>query len=175
MSVSATVGISLRRERGWDLPEYPIATWEVGGQITGDGSGGTMAVQVNLKAAGVPVGNMWSLEELFVVTTNSGVSVGAQIRLSGIESPEPDNPSMQFIVPLVSPSGTTALMAELLTPRLFIGRGSSTAAAAAIVASIGNSNATTFDIIARGYMWDPRSILTAQGGPRRPPDGMFPS
>lgn len=174
MSIITVFDIQRRAENGYADPSLPIAVWQVGATVIGNASGGVMSAQINLKAAGVPPGNFFSLEEVSAsaqaVTTNAAV----QLEIINLGTALPSLPPRVFSIPLLVQDSNAELHSEFTQPKLFLGRAQTTVAAAVLTFTIDNNNGRVMDVTARGYMWTPRSILS-DGGIRRPLSGMFPN
>lgn len=174
MSVITTADIERDVASGYEDPSLPIGIWRVTQQSTGDVSGGTNAVQINLKAAATAPGNLFSLEEIYFDDEDATAALFALVSLSGLEGWAPGLQTRTFTIPGNIPSGTGDIAGNVNKPQLFLGRGANTATAGTISVVTRNNNGLEFEVSASGYMWQPRS-LTAQGGPSRPIRGRFPN
>lgn len=175
MTIAAVIQAIRRPERGWDNPGYPTGIWEAAGSVTGDASGGNRVIQINLRStSGLPVGIAYSLEELMVRDADGAASVGdyqtTNFRIAGGVQTQ----WRRFISLTVPSTATIALQnSESHIRPVFLGIAHANNVAASVTVSIINQDTEVLSAIARGYMWDPRSVLQAAGGYRRPVDGMF--
>lgn len=174
MAIATTASIEYRPESGWEDPGYPIRVWRAGATVTGNATGGTRVVQINLKAANVQPGNLFSLEYLSV--ENGAIGDDAvSLLTSGMELLSAIAAVRHWSIPTPLVDGTTDLAMSLVTmPKLFIGRAAGFTSAGTLAFSVSNADTERLEINAMGYMWGPRSVSQSRGGPRRPPDGMFP-
>lgn len=143
--------------------------------MTGDATGGTMNVQVNLRSTtGLPIGNAWSLERISALDTELTpktlllFAANLQVQVSGMP--------FQWLVNLVRAQLTTSTILDASGQGglpIFLGLAQNALSASAITFGLLNANTETLSITAKGYIWTPRSVLQAPGGYRRPVDGMF--
>ena len=173
MSVITVADISYRPDAGWPEAGLPDRIWEVSQESTGDASGGSNSIQVNLKAAGVPPGNLFSLENIAVRHGASGVVVG-NISTSGMRTAAPGFDVSQYNINLIDdPTGAISLgLLNEANPRLFLGRGASAGTAGTVTFTFVNTTVIVLRVVASGYMWTPGAI-NAVGGVRRPLSGLF--
>jgi len=173
MAVITTADIGYRPDAGRPDPGLPARIWQVSEESTGDASGGENIIQVNLKAAGVGPGNLFSLERLAMRSNLDAETVG-KVNLAGMEVFTPGNDVPQWrVTVLADPTGGLALM-ELkdANPRLFMGQGATAGTAGTMSLSFANTDTEVIRIVAMGYMWTPGSMNTV-GGLRRPAQGFF--
>lgn len=173
MTVIATADIEFVGVNGWDDPSYPIAFWRVSEQVAGDVSGGVRTIQINLKAANVQVGNVFSLEQLSAVDTE----VAADDLIMGTDGFQvfgEANVVPHWRIPLATVDAQTDVVFNIdHDPSKFLGRGATAATAATLSFSLANDDAEILSIVAEGYMWSARSTSQGQGGYRRPIDGLY--
>jgi len=175
VSVITVVIPEYRGEYGFADPGLPTAVWQVSGLTTGDASGGTNALQVNLKSAGQPVGEFFSLEQLS--TRNEEAADNAMLlSVAGMETFGPDGEERRWSLPDALIEASTSLLLPLTSanPRLFIGRAGNTATAGTLTIQTSNGDGEDVRVSMMGYVWTPRSILV-DGGIRRPVSGLFPN
>lgn len=175
MSVITVVIPEYRGEYGFDEPGLPTAVWQVSGVTTGDASGGTNTLQVNLKSAGQPVGEFFSLEHISVRNETAGDNA-LLLDTSGMDQFGPDTETRRWSLPslLAEIATTLVLPIQNANPRLFIGRAADTGTAGTLSVLSNNANTEDIRVSMMGYVWSPRSILTT-GGIRRPSSGIFPN
>lgn len=169
MSIIATKDFNLAIGQGYDDPGHPIGVWECATSVTGDGSGGTRSVQLNLKGAGVQIGNMFSLEEIWASDSDVTATDALFMSTTGFQG---FGTTRSIAIPMLVLDSETSLNAEPRQYKLFIGRGGTPGTAAPLTFQKANANTEVLAVACRGYIWTPRSV-GAPGGPRRPPDGPF--
>lgn len=129
---------------------------------------------MNLKAAAVQPGNLFSLDMVSIENSANGDD-DTSLLLSGMEVFGPDNAVRHYAIPLVDVDDTTDEVAPVgLSPRLFVGRGALAADAGTLTFLTSNALNETLEVSCMGYMWGPEATSQSRGGPRRPADGMFP-
>lgn len=174
MTIIEVGDIEFQANSGYDDPSLPIRIWRSSVEVTGDASGGNRIVQINLKAAGVPPGNVFSLEQLAAQDTDGDDLLDIRMSTAGFEVWAPFLQSRDWAIPMALASLSTTLWVRMehASPHLFIGRGADAGTAAALSFQKSNALAEEFEVHVSGYMWSPRSISTG-GGFRRPSDGQY--
>ncbi len=168
-----------RRWSGWATNEgFPIGTWVAQAQVTGDATGGIMVAIINFNVATTPINrNLYSLEQCS--TRNSNIVAGERT-LRSVNMDEEQTigaialvwtftgPAASGSSPFVGgpPSETTVLK------RIFLGAQRFDGIAPTLRLEAPNSNGNGLTLAAQGYFWSPRSLLV-EGGPQRPPSGMW--
>lgn len=173
MTLITVIDASYRKERGWDFPGYPEGVWTAGTVISHDASGGSAIAQVNLATAGVPEGQAFSIETLSYQTNDTG-ALDFLVRPTNFDITggltiargyQLENQNQTEPLAVVEPEG--------LAPHWFLGQIVDRSIASAISIQIRNTTGKVSIFHIGGYMWTPRSILQAEGGYRRPPDGLY--
>jgi len=176
VTISVVNGISIRPWRGYDDPGLPVGMWFAQNAVTGDGSGGSMAVLFEFKSEAEPVsGRFFNLEQLTAHSSNI-INVACSLQLTNFETLGPVglvNRNWRFEVQDNS-NGVAAMNSFTQVPLpLFMGSVAPVASLAAQLAvSKINVNITSFVVTVQGYIWEPRSIQ-AEGGLRRPVDSLY--
>lgn len=173
MSIIVIVQAQMRQERGWDRPELPIGIWEAAGSVIGNASGGTKVVQVNLRTLNQgPVGLAYSLEQLHA-TDGVEVTGVAEVLISGF-GVEGQSSSFSFALNIFATDGGVASVQKFSfeTP-LFMGVSVSPAASNGLSVILDNEDLIQLDVLMRGYVWGPRSVLQLPGGYQRPAGSIF--
>lgn len=173
MTIITVFDAERRQERGWDSPNYPIASWKSGSVISHDASGGAATAQINLATADVPEGLAYSMEYFFY-ETSANTNVDVIVRPTNFDT---SALSLGQGFQMADVGGALAGLAMVLSPGLqrprFLGVVVDRTIAAAISISAKNVTGKTSVFNIGGYVWGPRAVLQGVGGYRRPPDGMF--
>ena len=175
MSIISSVTAIRRQERGWDDPGYPIAIWTVVGSVLGDASGGQKRIQVNLASPGTPVGLAYSIETIDVESSETD---DLHILIEAVNFDATQALGVSRHIDLTSSAATGVTIATVgiaagLQRPWFLGVAVDPTVSAAVTLQTQNGDGDTVLAALAGYLWDPRSVLQAPGGYRRPPDGMF--
>lgn len=175
MSVVSVVQAIRRQERGWDDPGYPIGIWQAEGVVNGDASGGTRAVQINFRStSGLPRGLAYSLEQIMAWDTE-GTAKTIEFQSVNLD-PGFANRTWRYLLGIGAPNSATNTqldVSDLRILKLFLGMAIDPTTAAGVSVIAANDDGEVISVIARGYIWEPRSVLQLPGGYRRPVDGMF--
>jgi len=176
MAVIAQIVVESRRYSGWIDARYPIGYWQAALTVTGDGTGGLLAVDLVFQGA-VPAflnSQMYSVERIGLETNSSTAEA---VRIVAINMAGPANLvfSHEYTITLLAqPNLAGAALGPDVLNLLpwFLGsqRTPGTTASLSVVAQ--NTNGRSFKFEAEGYRWSARSVLV-DGGPQRPPTGLY--
>lgn len=180
MTILAQLDVRQLYFRGDDDPSLPVGMWWTSGTVTGDASGGFMAVRSVFHQEGQGVSSdSFSLEQISGLLSITTVTNGF-LRTVGM-APQPKVAAFDRMWQLVfedldSGLGNQALGAAVkqLLP-LWIGTQRSADRDDLGTLEIGTTNLGAGDSLSvscMGYRWTSRSIM-APGGPRRPPGSIF--
>lgn len=173
MTIITVFDADVRKERGWDFPGYPEGVWTAGGVASHDASGGIMVIQVNVQTAGVPEGNAYSVEAL-EYQTNSAAIVDLQLQAANFDFSGGLTLTRGYqLDPHNQSTGDAVLRANSFGRPWFLGQIVTRANASALSLVVDNVTGDISIFHLGGYFWTPRSILQAEGGFRRPPDGLY--
>ncbi len=178
MSVVGSTQIAYRRFSGWLDPRYPQGFWLGTVTVLGDASGGTLtaslifaeATQANLNSS------MFSLEELGV---SSLVGADRDVRIStdnlGRDGPGAIVHRMQVEMGVIGGIGDTAMKTDTLRLPIYLGAMRIIGVQTRLICGL-NNGGVGLDVRfeAQGYWWGSRSVLV-DGGPQRPPTGLYGS
>lgn len=176
MAVVDSIVVESRRYSGWVDPRFPIGYWQAALTVTGDGTGGLLAIDLVFQGAipGFLNSQMYSVERVGVAASNNVARVVSLI------APNMAGPSNQGFVNqyalAMSPhthGGGSAINGDQLTfLPWFLGsqRAAGTTASVSMVTT--NTDTIAFTFEAEGYRWSSRSVLI-DGGPQRPPTGPY--
>lgn len=173
MTLITVFDAATRRERGWDFPGYPEGVWTSGGLFGHDASGGQATAQVNVATAGTPEGIAYSIEA-FEYETSANTNV--DLLLEPVNFDITAGLSIARGYQMVDVSGAAALAvvsAGKFERPWFLGQIVDRSIASAVSIVTANVTGKTSVFHLSGYFWTPRSVLQAEGGYRRPPDGLF--
>jgi len=177
MAIVGQIIIESRRYSGWLDPRYPIGFWQGALTLTGDASGGALAIDLLFQQANGGAfrnSQLYSVER-FAAETDDESSRDAQIR--AVNMGGPDNVGFlqgyRVIIDSVAGTGKSALATEAmnLVP-WFVGAQRTAGVSASVSLVADNANGIAFHFEAEGYRWSPRSVLV-DGGPQRPPTGLY--
>jgi len=176
MAVIAQIVVESRRYSGWIDPRYPIGFWQASLSVTGDASGGLLAIDLVFQGA-VPAAlnsQMYSVER---IGATQDTSTGRIYRVGAVNMGGPANTGFrhEYTVPMVGHSGggAAALSGDTFTFIPWFLGSQRTPGITASLSLVGlNSNNVTVTFEAEGYRWSPRSVLI-DGGPQRPPTGLY--
>lgn len=175
MSIVVGANVIIRPFSGFRDPSLPTGYWVGNGTVTGDGSGGTMAVDLRFQFTDGPrMSSFFSLEQFYVTSTDN---VAQNVRLStfNMDRLSPSLlPNPRWSVPLLPTDVNIDNASSEVNGRLGIFLGSpSNAEVTSIIQAIANEvSATLLTLGAQGYVWGPRAILT-EGGLQRPAQGLY--
>jgi len=174
MSVITVADITYLPYAGSPDPGLPSRVWAVMVTSVGDASGGTNLAQVNLKSAGVPPGNLFSLEQISVEDTDP-THTAVRISADGMQTFPPDNLSQKWVEFFTDTDegGDTLLSVERSQPRVWLGRGGADVAGTLGFRTLNDTN-EELRVTAMGYVWTTGAV-NIEGGPRRPASGVFPN
>lgn len=176
MALVGQIVVESRRYSGWVDPRFPIGFWQAALSVTGDATGGLLAIDLVFQSA-FPVflnSQMYSVERLGVVILD-GVSRSVNVEAVNMAGPA-NQPFLQrysFNTDVTTGLGRTSIRANQLgILPWFLGsqREAGTTASLSLVTDNVDTIAYTFE--AEGYRWSARSVLI-DGGPQRPPTGLY--
>jgi len=173
MSIINQHTVGILPYRGYDDLGLPIGSWFGRGASTGDASGGDHTIQFDFAFAGQPRNSqLYSLEQIFWIVSGSGAFVGRLLVSNfdqGIEG------SMQYSLNAVAnEAGNAALIGRDVVgfKGIWLGQQAVKASGMSIGITIDNTDTQIQVAGIRGYVWSQRST-NAEGGPQRPPNGLF--
>jgi len=156
-------------------PGLPESAWRAFGRVTGDASGGFMALQLDFQKAGLPLSaRMWSLEMLSMNTTNALATISINANNLGEVLGAAPFSGTGYALQMIGADGLGQNIQgrDLAFLPWFMGAPRQPGVAAGLSWITANVNLGTVDVWARGFVWGPRS-QTIQGGPRRPVGSVF--
>lgn len=180
MSVSATARVLLRRFNGYTDPRYPIAFWAARQAILGNGTGGEQEIRIEF-ASGTEAAlnsNMYSLEQIGVLTSNNvdanGVIITRNMDPIIASLTNVENATHFQIEAVGTPSQGAAIAARDAGALrgMFLGGQDLLPQGTRIQIVTPNVDLSLFTVTVQGYVWGARSVL-ADGGPQRPPTGLY--
>ena len=179
MSVTGDIDVAYRRFSGYLDPRYPEGQWLGSVTVSGDGSGGTLTGSIIFARATESRLNsrIYSLEE--IGASISGTDTQDQIRIS-TDNLGRDGPAAfqhRFVL-LLSEGGTGTIQIfprDLALLPILLGAMRVPLVNTRILATMINPGVgDDFRFEAAGYWWGSRSVLV-DGGPQRPPQGIYPA
>jgi len=177
MAVARGSLIAIRNFNGYQEPGLPAGYWHFELSSLGDASGGLNSVLVRFQVAGSPSpSQLWSLEHLNVSSSGIGVGVLARLQITNMDLVPPmgSNGATAFTYTLTLIAGVFGVDMEYQNSpiQLFLGRAIDNNLNAGFQVDYDNVDATSLRIRAGGYFWPP-GAATADGGPRRPLQGLY--
>jgi len=176
MSVTGETPVSYRRFNGYRDPRLPEGSWFASTSVVGDASGGEALTRLifQLASQGARSSRMFSIEK---ISTDSTLTVAetARIQTTNMEGPPSGTLSNRYtlLMPLPQASPGPAVDARsLVFLPLFIGASRAQGLQSDLNIVFNNVTTILYAFEAQGYWWGPRSIL-ADGGPQRPPHGLY--
>ena len=177
MSTLGTIQVAYRRFNGYRDPRYPEGQWVGSVTVSGDGSGGTTTGSlVFAEATDVAINSrIYSLEELGLSIDATSDTEG-RISTDNLGSGGPAAFQHRFSVELTAVANLTTVQiaaGQLTMLPLFLGAMRVLSVQTRILAGIVNPGVgDDMRFEAAGYWWGSRSVL-ADGGPQRPPTGLY--
>jgi len=177
VSVLLRALVSIRPFRGYAEPGLPAGVWHFRLAALGDGSAGNLSVVAAFQITGRrSPSQLWSLDQLMVNSTTSASTIDARLQIVNMdEVPEMGSTgalSDTYSLALNPDTFGVALRRQLAQLPLFMGQPINNGLNAGIQVDVPNPGATSLNMRAQGYFWTPDAI-NADGGVRRPPDGLF--
>ncbi len=176
MALVGQVVVESRRYSGWTDPRYPIGFWQAALVVTGDVSGGLLAIDLVFQTASPSVLNsqMYSVERI-AASQDGGTSRTMTVGAVNMAGPSNTGFIQQYALIMPGRSGGGAAAAEgsqfSMLP-WFLGSQRQAGTTASLSLLTENVDAVTVAFEAEGYRWSPRSVLV-DGGPQRPPTGLY--
>jgi len=168
--------VESRRYSGWLDPRYPIGYWQGVLAVTGNLSGGQIGIDLLFQTAFPALKNsqMYSVERFAITSTENADRV---VRLDVVNMGGPGTGFTQrYAIQLLSTEGVSgATQGDAAAMNLvpwFLGSQGIAGTSASLSLLTLNIDGVTFTLEAEGYRWSARSVL-ADGGPQRPPTGLY--
>lgn len=183
MSVSESAEVLYRPFWGYSDPRYPEGLWTVRQGLLGDASGGDMGIYIFFAhgAASNLDSSMFNIEQVSLVASNNvdanvGFYTYGMDHLIGTITSVGQARHLALEAVGLSIGFGSAISAESAASMkgVFLGRQWRVGHSAYFVVQTPNVSSSLLTLTAQGYWWGPRSIL-ADGGPQRPPTGLFPT
>lgn len=177
MSIITQQVVEHRRFSGYDDPRYPLGSWFAEVQATGDASGDINELDIvfTLQSAAGLNSNMYSLE-FFSTSTSDAAERFAVIRTINIGGPS--TAGLDHAFSIATRRGDASLALSPVTPEAlnivpwFLGSQRVLGVTSLIAIQGNNVLGLVRRFAAEGYYWGARSVL-ANGGPQRPPTGLY--
>jgi len=179
MSVSATRRLSYRPYAGWRPGRFPIGTWYSVQSVLGDASGGVRALTFFFSVAPRSTPQSFSLEQISVSDSDSVtkdlslLTTGFGMSSGGPTAAEEFNWSRKPLL-LAGPDGFAFLDPSADLKGVWLGQQVTPDSNATLRVVASNVDGDTLLAHISGYFWDPLAA-NVEGGPSRPPFGLFPT
>lgn len=178
MAISAEQAVEYRIYAGYVDPRYPMGTWWGKTSVLGNGTGGNMNAGLVFHPGipSPPTGLMWSLEQVSIYNDSGLVNTDGILRTLNFGGPQLDafflDHFYRFLMQTADLVNPAAIPVEQLTfLPLFLGSMGANASTQLAAIAV-NTDTVTMTLEAEGYWWGVRSI-NADGGPQRPPTGLY--
>lgn len=176
MSVTGEASVQYRRFQGYLDPRLPEGSWFGSTSVVGDASGGEALTRLifQLASQGSRSSRMFNIER---ISTDSTLTVAetSRIQTTNMEGPTSGTLANRFslLMPLPQSAAGPAIDARsLLFLPLFLGTPRAQGLQADVNIIFQNVTTILYVFEAQGYWWGARSVL-ADGGPQRPPNGIY--
>ena len=179
MSVSQTFRYDIRPYAGFSDPGLPIGTYIGQAGLVGDASGGTVIASfIFQEEQDDLITELFSLEQLAIDTDAAAVDI-IEMKILNMDNLSRNRAASPQIWRIATSAITTT---SALSPNqnvnlpLWMGAPSlaSLSGTGVLRFTFVNTDLRLYAITIQGYIWSARSIL-ANGGPRRPVEGLFRS
>ncbi len=163
---------------GYKDPSLPIGVWIGGAAVQGNVSGGVMTAVVIFALASTPYsGNRYSLEQLSAQEDLEDAAHNYSLIADNMEAVTSEGINQRHLVVgslSAAPGGGTMINSVSSSDMKgrWLGGQAIHQAQSSLLMSVANLQTNILQMVAHGYVWGPRSIL-AEGGPRRPVNGLF--
>lgn len=176
MAVIAQIVVESRRYSGWTDARYPIGYWQASLSVTGDATGGGLAIDLVFQGAAPPSLNsqMYSVERISASAASAGDKT-AKLTAVNMGGPANQGFTHEYSVTMQAQSAfsRSAIEGNQLTfLPWFLGSQRTPGITASLSILHVNDDTVVFQFEAEGYRWGPRSVLV-DGGPQRPPTGLY--
>ena len=181
MSVIVDAPVVPRMWRGWDDPSYPVGAYIANGVLIGDATGGTMQVNFPFKFEAAPAdGRFYNIEQIsaFVAGLALSPAISGFIRVISFETLGPfviGERQYRFLIEENLPLSSAGF--DFPPMPLFLGQSSRLTAGSIAFSHLqigtANLNLSVLSVDIQGYIWEARSILSAEGGLKRPADALY--
>ncbi len=178
MSVTGSSPVAYRRFNGWQDPALPEGTWLGSVTVSGDASGGTVTASLDFAEATEARLNsrMFSLEELGLSVNAVGADQDTRVATDnlGRDGPAAFQHRFELLLANLSSTDTAQLLAtQLGFLPLWLGAMRVPLVRSRIFSTgVNPTVGSDWRFEAAGYWWGSRSILV-DGGPKRPPNGLY--
>ena len=175
MAVGFSFRVDVRPYSGYANPSLPIAAWVGQGTAVGDATGGNLNMDFFFQNDDEAlITELFNLEQVALDTT-AGVNTPGILRLISMDNLAPNRPMFGQIWSFTMNTrlGDTAIdMTRGSVLPLWLGAPNREEGDSGIRFFFDNVDARIYGVTIQGYIWGPRSVL-AEGGPQRPPNGLF--
>jgi len=176
MAVSTEVDVRYQRFSGYVDKRYPEGMWYASTNLTGDGTGGNSSITLVFTPAAEAALNtrMYSIESLHAASNDNAGEVG-RLSAQNLGGRNLDQALVhQTLINLDNDiTGATLNPSDLVYWKgVFLGSQRAVSTLTGLTLIVANTNSRNHVLQAQGYWWGQRSVL-ADGGPQRPPTGLW--
>ena len=175
MSVTVLQDITYERFNGWREPQFPEGMWFGHAEASGDASGGPLLINLLLLPGTLATlsSKLFTVEAISYETNGSGVNV---VRFNATGFIGQLGGERRNVLSTLTQSngnvGNSIQGRDLAALPKWLGSQRAVGQAATFQAVSTNENGVDMIFEASGYWWGPRAVL-ANGGPQRPPGGLY--
>lgn len=173
MAIVGITDVRARKFSGYEDPRYPTGYHRTDFSVIGDATGGLAIAQLDFaKVSELRNSQYYSLDELRIVMFVGAIHI-AEMEIFNFDSLVTTRWSLALAV---SDTGFASMSLQELgqATGIFLGQQEGPLAATAIQISVTNINGVLLRAMAGGYIWSARST-SVEGGPQRPPTGLYRS
>lgn len=178
MSIVTQADVHYRRFNGYLDPRYPQGHWFAKLNLTGDASGGVMqAGLVFTRVAQARNSRLYSLEQVSLFSNNNGTPRPGRLFTTNMVGPPLFSLEHRQIINTgadAEGASSTVQATDLAFLPLFLGSQNAQGTTSELALTFANADGVVHALEAEGYWWGARSVL-ADGGPQRPPTGLYPA
>lgn len=176
MAIIAIADVVSRKFSGYEDPRYPSGFWVGAGQVTGDASGGDSTLQLNFNPATSLFNSQYYSIEQFMISIIANANFLVDMLIANFDLFTPIT-GQRYTIPVIGSEASIANI-DLLQHKgmrgLFLGQASNTDTAQSLSFIIDNTTNEVMNVFVQGYIWGVRSTMV-EGGPQRPPTGLYPN
>ena len=174
MTVADARPVRFQPFNGFLNPSFPEGYWKGAAEVTGDASGGNAVLSVTFNQVETSrSGRMFNVEQLDVWSTSVGATVFGHTQVANLGDLLGGSATAlrSFLMRVTPNAHALDYLTGLLVPQV-LGAEEDSAQVSTYSIVLPNENLIVFSMEAQGYWWGPRS-RTADGGPQKPPFGLF--
>lgn len=176
MTIAQNFRTEVRPYSGYNDPSLPIGAWIGQGVLIGNATGGFLQMNLLFQFGQQElVSELYNVEQ-FTADVSANTTQVAEIQTRNMDRLAGDRlvGVQRWQFPVIG-DGVNNAMSQLESQAglpIFLGRPTTRLLECGVRVQFANTDLLTFSCTLQGYIWGPRSVL-AEGGPRRPVNGLF--